>query len=198
MGGTAASAGYMIAVPAARIFARDSTLTGSIGVLLETGEVSGLLDTLGITAETIVSGPLKDQPSFTQPLTSPQGRDGAAGAGDGHVRPVRRHGRHRPAHGRPSRCARWPTGAPIPGGRRSSLGLIDAIGGEPEARAWLAAEKGIPDSLPVEDVEPAAWPERACWRARSAPVAGGLMKTVLSQGLMLDGAWAVWQPAGRQ
>ena len=43
MGGTAASAGYMIAVPAARIFARASTLTGSIGVLLQTGEVSGLL-----------------------------------------------------------------------------------------------------------------------------------------------------------
>ena len=43
MGGTAASAGYMVAVPAARIFAREGTLTGSIGVLLETGEVSGLL-----------------------------------------------------------------------------------------------------------------------------------------------------------
>ena len=43
MGGSAASAGYMIAVPAARIFAREATLTGSIGVLLQTGEVSGLL-----------------------------------------------------------------------------------------------------------------------------------------------------------
>ena len=37
MGGLAASAGYMIAVPAARIFAHEATLTGSIGVLLETG-----------------------------------------------------------------------------------------------------------------------------------------------------------------
>ena len=35
MGGTAASAGYMVAVPAARIFAREGTLTGSIGVLLD-------------------------------------------------------------------------------------------------------------------------------------------------------------------
>src|ERR1700722_17991089 len=57
MGGTAASAGYMVAVPAARIFAREGTLTGSIGVLLETGEVSGLLKTLGIDAEAITSGP---------------------------------------------------------------------------------------------------------------------------------------------
>src|SRR6201999_887101 len=69
MGGTAASAGYMIAVPAARIFARSATLTGSIGVILETGEVSGLLAKLGISADAITSGPLKDQPSFTRPLT---------------------------------------------------------------------------------------------------------------------------------
>jgi protease-4 len=73
MGGLAASAGYMIAVPASRIFARESTLTGSIGVLLETGEISGLLHMLGITDETLTSGPLKHEPSFTKPL-SEQGR----------------------------------------------------------------------------------------------------------------------------
>jgi protease-4 len=74
MGGTAASAGYMVAVPAARIFAREATLTGSIGVLLETGEVSGLLKSIGVNAEAITSGPMKDQPSFTKPL-SPEGRE---------------------------------------------------------------------------------------------------------------------------
>src|SRR3984885_8211531 len=74
MGGLAASAGYMIAVPAARIFAHDATLTGSIGVLLEAPEVSGLLAKIGVDAQTIVSGPLKDQPSFTHPL-SPQGQE---------------------------------------------------------------------------------------------------------------------------
>jgi protease-4 len=73
MGGTAASAGYMIAVPAQRIFAREATITGSIGVILATGEASGLLKILGLTAEAITSGPLKDQPSFTRPLTE-QGR----------------------------------------------------------------------------------------------------------------------------
>ncbi len=74
MGGLAASAGYMIAVPASRIFAREATLTGSIGVLLETGEVSGLLNKIGITAEVIRSGPLKDEPSLVRPL-SPAGKD---------------------------------------------------------------------------------------------------------------------------
>ena len=58
MGGTAASAAYMISVPAARIFARESTLTGSIGVILQAPEFAGLLDKLGIDAQTFVSGPL--------------------------------------------------------------------------------------------------------------------------------------------
>ena len=30
-------------------------------------------------------------------------------------------------------------------------GLVDAIGGEREARAWLAAEKQVPEDLPVRD-----------------------------------------------
>jgi protease-4 len=74
MDGMAASAGYMIAMPAARIFAQAGTITGSIGVLLPTGEASGLLKTLGVSVEDITSGPLKDQPSFTKPLT-PEGRE---------------------------------------------------------------------------------------------------------------------------
>lgn len=78
MHGLAASAGYMISLPANRIFASESTITGSIGVLMETGEVSGLLGKLGITADALVSGPLKNQPSFTKPL-SPEGREALQG-----------------------------------------------------------------------------------------------------------------------
>ena len=78
MGGLAASAGYMIAVPAERIFARQSTLTGSIGVLLETGEASGLLEKVGISAQVVRSGPLKDEPSLIRPL-SPEGKEALQG-----------------------------------------------------------------------------------------------------------------------
>ena len=144
----AASAGYMVAVPAARIFAREGTLTGSIGVLLETGEVSGLLKTLGVTAEAITSGPLKDQPSFIRPMT-PEGRDVLHGPGDGHVRPVRRHGGGRPAHGRRARCANWPTAAPIPGGRRCTLAWSMRSAARLTRGTWLAQTKGVSADLPV-------------------------------------------------
>ena len=195
MGGTAASAGYMVAMPAARIFARDATLTGSIGVLLETGEVSGLLGKLGVTAEAITSGPLKDQPSFTRPL-SPAGAGRAARAGDGHVRPVRRHGRRRPAHVEPTGCASWRTGAPIPGGRRWRSGW--------STRSAASRRRGVargraPASRPScrsRMSAPAALAERA-FGASARPLLGIIGKTLLLQGLRLDGAWALWQPSGR-
>ena len=149
MGGVAASAGYMIAVAGDRIFAREATLTGSIGVLLETGEVSGLLGKLGISAEAIVSGPLKDQPSFTRPL-SPEGRQVLQGLVmdmyDQFVGMVAT-GRHMDA----ARVRTLADGRAYTGRQALNLGLVDAIGGEHDARDWLAKNKGVSADLPVED-----------------------------------------------
>ena len=136
MGGTAASAGYMISVPAARIFAREATLTGSIGVILETGEASGLLSKLGLTADAITSGPLKDQPSLTHPL-SPQGAEVLHGLVmdmyDQFVGMVA-EGRHMT----PDQVRALADGRAYTGRQALKLGLVDEIGGEPEARKWLA------------------------------------------------------------
>lgn len=193
MRGTAASAGYMIAVPAARIFAREGTLTGSIGVLLETGEASGLLKTLGIQAEAITSGPLKDQPSFIRPLT-PEGRDVLHGLVmdmyDQFVGMVA-DGRHMDA----ARVRQLADGRAYTGRQALQLGLVDAIGGEHDAREWLAQAKGVPADLPVDDVSTSNFAERALssslgWMLQS------IWKTLFSQGVMLDGAWAVWQRSG--
>jgi len=192
MGGTAASAGYMIAVPAARIFARNATLTGSIGVILETGEISGLLGKLGITADAIVSGPLKDQPSFTKPL-SPVGREVLQALVmdlyDQFVAMVA-SGRHMSA----DKVRSLADGRAYTGRQALDLGLVDAIGGEPDARAWLAAERGVPASLPARDVTSKTWAERALGNALGG-VSQDLLKSVLFQGVRLDGAWAVWQPS---
>ncbi len=193
MGGLAASAGYMIAVPATRIFARDSTLTGSIGVLLQTGEVSGLLGKLGISAETIKSGPLKDEPSLTEPL-SPEGRKMLQGlVGDMYDQFVAMvaSGRHMD----PARVRELGDGRPYTGRQALSLGLVDAIGGEREARDWLAAERGVPESLPVEDVTPN---DLSRWSLSSQLgwMVQGLWKSLISQSVSLDGAWAIWQRPG--
>ena len=192
MQGLAASAGYMIAVPAERIFARGTTLTGSIGVLLQSGEISGLLSRLGISATTLVSGPLKNQPSLTQPL-SPEGRQVLQGIVmdmyDQFVGMVAA-GRHMDQ----ARVRELADGRAYTGRQALRLGLVDAIGGEREARDWLAT-RGVPRSLPVESVETESLAARAIG-ASLGPLLESLSKTIAFQWVRLDGAWAIWQPAG--
>lgn len=192
MGGTAASAGYMIALPAQRIYAREATITGSIGVILETGEASGLLKTIGLTAEAITSGPLKDQPSFTRPLTE-QGRAVLKGLVmdmyDQFVQMVAT-GRHM----EPARVRELGDGRAYTGRQALPLGLIDAIGGEPEARVWLAT-KGVSTKLPVSDVSAGGGLVQRAFGSDPEGLLSGLWKSVFSQGVMLDGAVALWQPS---
>ena len=190
MGGVAASAGYMIAVSTERIFARESTITCSIGVLMETGEISGLLEKLGITAETIVSGPLKDQPGLTHKL-SDQGREMVHGLVqdmyDQFVGMVAT-GRHMT----PEAVRKIGDGRPCTGRQALPQGLIDQIGEERDARAWLAANKDVPTSLPTEDVTATTLLSRTL-SSSLGPLFEGVWKTFVSQSVRLDGAWAVWQ-----
>jgi protease-4 len=193
MGGVAASAGYMVAVPASRIFAREGTLTGSIGVLLETGEVSGLLKDLGITAEAITSGPLKDQPSFIRPLT-PEGRDVLHGLVmdmyDQFVGMVAA-GRHMDV----ARVRELADGRAYTGRQALQLGLIDAVGGEYDARQWLAKTRSVSAELPVEDVSTTGFASRAL-SSSLVQFLDFAWKSMFSQGVILDGAWALWQRSG--
>lgn len=190
MRGVAASAGYMIAVPATRIFASGATLTGSIGVLLETGEASGLLAKVGLTADAITSGPLKDQPSYTKPL-SPQGRDVlhalVMDLYDQFVAMVAA-GRHMD----PDKVRQLADGRAYSGHQALPLGLIDAIGDEQDAREWLAANKGVPASLPVQDVSTSSFTSRAL-SGSLGPLVEGLWKVLVSQSLTLDVPLALWQ-----
>lgn len=57
---TAASGGYYLACASDRIIATPTTVTGSIGVIMITPDLSGLMDRLGMRANVIKSGPLKD------------------------------------------------------------------------------------------------------------------------------------------
>jgi protease IV len=73
MGSVAASGGYYIASACTQIVASPGTLTGSIGVIMELGNVEELMGKLGVKGYTIKSGPYKDVGSPFQAL-SPEGR----------------------------------------------------------------------------------------------------------------------------
>ncbi len=190
MGGTAASAGYMVALPAQRIFARDATLTGSIGVILQTGEVSGLLGKLGVAPEAITSGPLKDQPSFTRPLTPP-GREYLQGlVSDMYDQFVAMVALGRKME--PARVRELADGRAYTGRQALALGLVDEIGGEIEARAWLLETHKISDGMPVRDVRTESRYERMVG-ATLGGVVEGLVGSALGVRALPAGAWALWQ-----
>jgi protease-4 len=71
--GLAASGGYIAAIAADRIFAQDTSLVGSIGVLFQFPNFYGLLEKVGVNVETIRSTPLKAAPNGFEP-TSPEAR----------------------------------------------------------------------------------------------------------------------------
>lgn len=59
----AASAGYMVAVAGDTIFAGESSITGSIGVIFQYPQAKPLLDKVGVSLEEIKSAPMKAEPS---------------------------------------------------------------------------------------------------------------------------------------
>ncbi|MDR4435029.1 signal peptide peptidase SppA [Bacillus tequilensis] len=69
MGSMAASGGYYISTAADKIFATPETLTGSLGVIMESVNYSKLADKLGISFETIKSGAHKDIMSPAREMT---------------------------------------------------------------------------------------------------------------------------------
>lgn len=187
LGGTAASAGYMIALPTHRILAREATVTASIGVVLQTIEASELLRMLGVRAEAVTSGRLKGQPSPFAPLTEEARTALRAVIDDLHGQFVAMVavGRRLPE----ARVRELADGGIMTGRQAVGAGLVDAIGGEREARAWLAAERGIADTLPVRDATPRRRTEE--WLGASL---GTMLKSLFTEWLGVDLGTGLWQP----
>lgn len=67
--GTAASGGYYAALAADRIVAAPTTVTGSVGVIMEFVNVEGLFGKIGLRSEVVKSGGKKDIGSPTRAMT---------------------------------------------------------------------------------------------------------------------------------
>jgi protease-4 len=65
----AASGGYYLAVGCDRIFAHPTTVTGSIGVIMNLYNAHGLLSMVGVKSEPIKSGPNKDIGNPARPMS---------------------------------------------------------------------------------------------------------------------------------
>ena len=95
-------------------------------------------------------------------------------------------------HMDPDKVRQLADGRAYSGHQALPFGLIDAIGDEQDAREWLAANKGVPASLPVQDVSTSSFTSRAL-SGSLGPLVEGLWKVLVSQSLTLDVPLALWQ-----
>ncbi len=188
LGGTAASAAYMAALGAERIFAREGTVTGSIGVIMQTTDITGLLNTLGVKPEAIKSRPLKAQPNPLEPMTKEAREAVKSVVLDMYAMFVDFVSERR---GMPRDKVLMLADGRIYSGRQAvANGLVDAIGGEDAARAWLEKAYKIDASLPLEDVDISR--DEEIWRDF---IGGAFGKALFSERLRLDGLLSLWQPS---
>jgi len=147
--GLAASGGYIVAIAADHIVAQETALIGSIGVLFQYPNVGDLLKTLGIKVEEIKSSPLKAAPNGFEP-TSPEARAAIESiVSDSYAwfRGLVKARRQLDD----ATLERVADGRVFTGRQGVGLKLVDELGDEATAVAWLAKEKNIDPKTPVRD-----------------------------------------------
>ncbi len=198
LGTVAASGGYIAAISADHVVARGNTLTGSIGVLFQWTQLSGLMEKLGLEAQSVKSSPLKAEPNpYSKPSAEALAatRDLIASSYDWFLGLVVERRKLDPKLARKLGDGRVYTGF-----QAVENGLVDEIGGEAQAVAWLEKTHNLTPDLPVETWEPKREGNELGLlgaRAFGEGVAGGLAglagKTLQTKTLTLDGLTSVWQ-----
>ena len=200
VGTLAASAGYMIASASDHIVARKSSIVGSIGVLVQFPDITGLMDKIGVELEEVKSSPLKAEPSPFNPTTDEERAMVRSMILDSYDWFVGLVAERRPLTR--SEAAALADGSIFTGRQALQKKLVDELGGESEAVGWLST-KGVSGDLEVVE-----WKARnGGWFLSSEALAGAvarlvglpdhgaaLFKQFGGERLFLDGLLSVWQP----
>jgi protease-4 len=204
--GLAASGGYITAIAADHIVAQQSSLVGSIGVLFQFPNVAELLKTVGVKVEEVKSSPLKAAPNGFEP-TSPEAR----AALDALVKDSYAwfKGLVKERRGLDDeQLEKVADGRVFTGRQAVDLKLIDQLGDEKTAVAWLVEQKGVKKDLPVRDYKLSprfgdlTFLRTAVSLTLDTLGLGAIARQVEQAGmaqavdrLSLDGMLALWSPA---
>jgi len=170
--GMAASGGYYVAMAADEIVAEPTAVTGSIGVIFASVNVSGLMERWGIEDQTITGGRYKDSGSMIRPQT-----DEDRAILQGVVNDLYERFRSVVAEGRPmlgrEEVDRLADGRLYSAAQAKENGLVDRIGSIEEAVARLEARAGVEASSVVSYHRRNEWRRNLYTRASPGPPALG-------------------------
>ena len=203
--GTAASGGYIAALGTDRIIARRTAIVGSIGVLFQYPNIVRLLDTLGVKMEGVKSSPLKAAPNPVE-TTTPEARAALEAVVMDTFGWFKDLVRERRALS-DSELAQVSDGRIFTGKQGLALKLVDSLGDDKDAIAWLEQEKGLPKNLKVKryraknSLEPLDLVNQAANLAQAMGfelLAGLLQRSGQeNQALVLDGLLVLWHPSAQ-
>jgi protease-4 len=202
--GLAASGAYITALAADHIIAHDTSLVGSVGVLIQYPNFTQVLKTVGVQVEEVKSSPLKAAPNGFEP-TSPEARAALAAIVTDSYAWFKALVRERRKMD-DTQLAAVDDGRVFTGRQGLGLKLVDELGNEKTALAWLAKEKKVPPNTPVRDyslaprfgelsfLHVAAWTFQIVGLSAIAQriEAWGAVEAV--ERLNLDGLLALWHP----
>jgi protease-4 len=176
MGEVAASGGYMVALAADQIIAREGTITGSIGVIMQTGNIAELLKKLGLQGVIVKAGKFKDIGSPLREMTEEEHRllEGLLENVHGQFIAAVAKGRKLTIE----QVRPLADGRIYSGEQALSLHLVDQLGGLRDA-VYLAAQRagitGDPHWIEIEKRQPPWWWRRVTGLMEGAPEGfGGL------------------------
>lgn len=204
--GLGASGGYIAALASDHIVAQQTALIGSIGVLFQYPNFTELLKTVGVQMEAVKSSPLKAAPNGYEP-TSPEAR----AAIDALVKDSYAWFRGLVQNRRGmdnAQLEKVADGRVFTGRQAVDLKLIDQLGDEKVAIAWLVAEKKVAPDLPVRDFKLSPRFADLTFLRTAASVAfdalglSSIARQVEQTGIVgaagrlnLNGMLALWRPA---
>lgn len=140
----AASGAFYIAMAADKIVAEPGTITGSVGVIMQAGNVVGLFNKLGIQVTPITSGKYKDIGSAYREMTPEEKKLLQDMVDDTYSQFLEAVKTGRPQV-RPEDLKEYTDGRVFTGQRAYKLGFIDQLGGEETARLLAGELAGIKD-----------------------------------------------------
>ncbi len=196
----AASAGYMIATAGDTIVAGESSITGSIGVIFQYPQIAEMMDNLGISLEEIKSSPLKAEPSPFHPPSEEARQMIRSMIMDSYDWFVGLVEERRPLSR--AEVLAVADGSIFTGRQALERKLVDGLGGEEEAVAWLAT-KGVEAELSVIEwkstesssfFSPLSLAQGAFGMLGLEGLGPDVARKIGADRLFLDGLLSLWQP----
>ena len=146
----ATSGGYLVSLSSDRIYGNSGTITGSVGVILQTADISELLSKLGINPIIVKSGELKAVPNPAEKVDEDKLKylESVINKMQDEFLNIVKADRNI----NESTIKMVADGRILTGRDAKKLKLIDDIGNEKDALNWLKKEAGVDDDIKIRDI----------------------------------------------